>query len=435
MRYAFFTVSFLLALPLAGCTLPDLDDEDSGGTGDATDGETTPTTSSSGSESGSTESTTSPETTDESGSESGESGGSTTDDPMPSMCADATLFAGNPYFTGDLEGWMPEGQPLLADPPLRSRHLAVTGGQLAIETQQEVWIADDTQVRRIAGDELEPEPQYQPSGACEDVRMIIGHGIAGLPNGNLVLVDTRGNGVIELSDPLGTCMASPIAGNQEPILDLDIADDVANPGDVEGPGAQAMFYAPERPTADDEGNVYLWDSGNGKVKRIAADADRTVSTVWDPTEDEGFVLSMTAMNGTLYVAGQNVTDDFLVAVDPETGMANELFRGRGIFEQLDSSQQATLFAMSNDGVDLLLASNKGYVFRVSTSGEPLGVVAGMGQIVDYPDLDLTHAVALDQLPLRSFATADANLVRMGSDFMFTGNANGVGYHIWRINCG
>jgi hypothetical protein len=158
--------------------------------------------------------------------------------------------------------------------------------------------------------------------------------------------------------------------------------------------------------------------------------------VYDPTEDEGFVLSMTAMGGMLYVAGQNTTEDFLVAVDPEAGTSMELFRGRGMFEQIDSAQQATLFAMSNDGVDLLLASNKGYIFRVSTAGEVLGVVAGMGTIVDYPaDLDLAQPVALDQLPLRSFGVGDANLVRMGTDFMFTGNANGVGYHIWQINCG
>jgi hypothetical protein len=432
MRHALFTASILLVLPLAGCTLPDLDEDDGASTEGSTGGTTPPTTSSTGSESGSAEGSGS-ESAEESGS-AGESEGSTTDGPMPATCTDATLFAGNPYFNGDLEGWNPAGQPLLADPPLRSRHLAVTGGQLAIETQSEVWIADDVEVHRIAGDELEFELQYQPAGACADVRFITATGVGAMPNGDLVVLDARGNGVVELADPLGDCMARPIAGNQEQTFDVDIDGGAANAGDVDGPGAQAQFFGPERPTVDADGNIYLSDAGNGKIKRIANDADRTVSTLHSFPGEE-FALAMTAMDGTLYVTGQNVTEDVVLAIDLESGAVTELFRGRGLFEELDSSQQATMFALANDGVDLLVGSNKGYIFRLSTTGEPLGVVAGMGQFADFPaDLDLTMPIALDMLPLRSFAVGDANLVRMGNDFMFTGTAGGIGFHIWAIHC-
>jgi hypothetical protein len=342
---------------------------------------------------------------------------------------------GNPYFTGDLEGWAPDGQPLLADPPLRSRHLAAVSGRLAIETQSEVWITEDDVVRRIAGDEREPELQYQPSGACEDVRLIIGDGIAPLPSGNLVVIDTAAHGVIELADPFGACTASPIAGAQEPILDVDVADALFA-GDVDGPGAQSKFHAPQRPTSDGDGNIYLHDSGNSKIKRIANDADRTVSTVLELDPDDS-LLAMTAMDGKLYVTGGSVaSEDFVLAVDPETGTLDELFRGRGLFEELDSSQMATMFALAHDGTDLFVASQKGYVFRLSTAGDPLGVIAGMGTIVDFPaDLDLTAPIALDRLPLRSYAPNDASLVRLGDDFMFTGNAAGVGFHVWAIHCG
>jgi hypothetical protein len=436
MRYAFFTASLLLALPLTACILPEADEDDGAGTGEETEGETMPTGTSSGSESGSSEpTTTTPPGTEESGSSS-ESEGSTTDDPMPAMCTDATLLAGNPYFAGDLEGWNAEGHPMLGDPPLRSRHLAVSNGQLAVETQYEVWLSDGEMFHRVAGDEEELEPQYQPSGACADVRIIIGEGVAALPNGNLVVADTRGNGVIELADPAGDCTASPLAGTQQQVFDLDVGSEGAfEPGDVEGPGADARFFGPERPIADADGNVYLNDSGNGKIKRIANDADRTVSTVYElPADDR--MMAMTVLNGMLYISGVTGVDDFIVAVDPATGESNELFRGRGLFEEIDSTQQASLFAASNDGVDLLLASQKGYIFRVSTAGEPLATVAGMGPIVDFPvDLDLTMPIALDQLPLRSYEIGDANLVRLGDAFVFTGNANGGGFHLWSINCG
>jgi hypothetical protein len=359
--------------------------------------------------------------------------GSTSDDPTPSLCTDATLLAGNPYFEGRFDGWNPDGQGLFADPPLRSRHLAALSDHVAIETQREVWITDEAHVRRIAGDEHEESPQYRPLGACADVRVIIGNGIAALPNGNLVYADSLGNGLIELADPLGDCTASAIAGNQEAILEVDIDDDVANPGDVDGPGVDAMFYAPENPVADGDGNVYVFDVGNSKLKRIANDADRTVTTIYEHSGAEE-PLAMTVLDGIVYVSLAANIDDLLVAVDPESGDVEELFRGRGLFAELDSSQIATMFGMANDGVDLLIASNKGYVFRVTKQGESLGAVAGMGPIVDFPNVDVTMPLALDELPLSSYTTKGADLVRFGDDFLFTGAASGIGFHIWAIHC-
>jgi hypothetical protein len=319
------------------------------------------------------------------------------------------------------------------DPPLRSRHLAALSDHVAIETQREVWIADDAQMHRIAGDELEETPQYQPFGACADMRVIIGNGIAALPNGNIVLADTLGNGIIELADPLGECTASPVAGNQLPINEVDIDDDIAYPGDVDGPGVDAMFYAPENPVADEDGNVYVFDVGNLKLKRIAGDADRTVSTIFEYPGDEE-ALAMTVLDGVVYVSLTASVDDILVSVDPQSGDVNELFRGRGLFDELDSSQIATMYGMANDGVDLLIASNKGYIFRVNTAGESLGAVAGRGSVVDFPTIDVTMPVALEELPLTSYTTKGADLVRYGNDFLFTGAASGIGFHIWAIHC-
>ena len=431
----------LLALPLCACVLPTPQDDDGDGgddDGPATTGDDDGMTDESPTDDGPTDDGPTDDGPSDSGSDdSSGDGADTTGGDTPLTCTDATLLAGNPYFGGDLEGWNPDGQGLRADPPLRMRYLANAAGQLAVDTQQEVWLSDGTDIRRIAGDELEFDLQYQPSGACADVRFIITQGIVGLPNGNLVVADVRGNGLVELSDPGGDCTAAPIAGNPDPILDLDVEDGAAAQGDIDGPGADARFFGVELPVADEDGNVYVNDTGNAKIKRVANDADRTVTTLFDyAAADEPFVLALTAMNGMVYATGQNATEDIVWAIDAETGENSELFRGRGLFEEVDSSQQTTMFALENDGVDLFVASNKGYVFRLSTSGEPLGVVAGMGSIVDFPqDLDLAGSFALDQLPLRTWAVGDGDMQRIGDDLVYAGNAGGVGFHLWSIHCG
>lgn len=425
--------SLLFVFPTLACDLSGSDDGDSAGDAGTTSGSAAPTTSGEPADdsTGSGGSAGSDDAVDDSGTSDD---GATTGDPPASDCAEATLRLGNPYYDGDIGGWNPAGQGVLDDPPLRSRHLSAVEGQLAIETQFEIWLADDTQVRRIAGDEGELEEQYNPTGPCADVRLLVGSGIATLPNGNLVVVDTRGNGVIELSDPLGTCMAAPIAGNPDLTFDVDISDGPAASGDIDGPGAQARFSGVARPTADPEGNLYVVDLGNTKIKRIAGDADRTVSTLYDSAGDE-VLLGFTVLDGLLYVTGTNAIDDFVWSIDPETGTREVLFQGRGLFEELEASQQATMFGLTNDGVDLIVASNKGYVFRLSRMAEPLETIAGIGQIVDYPaDLDLTMPIPTGELPIRSYAINDAGLLRMGDDLLFTGSDGGVGFHVWSIHC-
>jgi hypothetical protein len=427
------TLTLSALLPLLACDMPSSDEGgggDSGDDGAATEpaAETDPQMP--GDDSGSSSEGGGPgdDTVDDTGGDT-----DTGVDPA-SDCSEASLFMGSPYFTGDLEGWNPAGQGLLAEPPLRSRHLAVVGAEVAVETQFEVWITGGEEVRRIAGDELELEEQYQPSGACADVRLLKAAGIEALPNGNLVVADTRGNGVIELQDPTGTCTAAPIAGNPDLTLDVDVSNGAAAAGDIDGPGAEARFFGVERPISDAEGNIYVVDTGNAKIKRIAADADRTVSTI-DAYAPEESPWGLTVLDGTLYVSGSNGTEDLVWAIDLEAGTKEVLYQGRGLFEEIDSTKQAQLVALTHDGVDLLVASAQGYVFRLSTSAEPLGVVAGYGSITDYPtDLDLTMPIPTAELPIRSYALGDGSLVRHGDDLLFTGNANGVGFHVWSIHC-
>lgn len=438
MHVSKVTLTLLSLLPLLACDPgPSGDEGNAAGTGDdgaATDGGTEdPPAGDSGSSDGGSAPTT--DAADSTGADTtGGDDDADTGDAPPTECSEATLFMGSPYFTGDLENWNAAGQGLLDEPPLRTRHLAVTGSEVAIETQFEIWVTEGDQVRRIAGDEEEIDTQYQPSGPCADVRLIIADGMTSLPNGNLVVADKRGNGVIEISDPLGDCTAAPIAGNPDVTLDLDISDGAAAIGDVDGPGAQARFDVVGRPAADDQGNVYVIDSGNSKLKQIAADADRTVTTIYEFTPDEK-PWGITVLDGIVYLTGSNGSEDVVWSVDPVAKSGQVIYHGRGLFDEIDSSHQAQLAALTNDGVDLIVASTAGYLFRMSTAAEPLGAIAGYGSIVDYPtDLDLSQPIPTSELPIRSYAISEAGLVRRGDDFLLTNNANGVGFHVWAIHC-
>ena len=231
----------------------------------------------------------------------------------------------------------------------------------------------------------------------------------------------------------GDCMAAPIAGNGEFTEDSGIID-VANPGDVDGPGASAVFYGPQRPTADEDGNVFVYDTGNFKIKRIAADADRTVTTLTQ-LDEGGTPLAMTAMNGMLYVIGASGTGDFIWAIDATTpGPSDVIYEGNDLFEELPDPTQALLVAAANHGVHLLLGSYKGYIFRVTTDGQSLGALAGMGQVTGVPDdLDVAMPIPAAELPLRLVSSNEADLVRVGNDLLLTA-ADGSAHHVWRIRC-
>jgi hypothetical protein len=435
MRRSILRSALSVLLPGLACVLPDDGDDTGGqGTGDAADDGPDPGsgTTANGGDDGATAADDDSSVDDTGAGSSGADDSATTGDAPLGSCIDGTVVLGNPYYEGLSEGWNPSGQGVHEDPPVPSRHLAVVGDDLFLDTQAEIWVSDGTTVRRIAGRDNVQE--YQPVGECDDIRFLISAGITELPNGNVVVADFQGNGLVELSDPAGDCTAAPIAGNAQPATLADLVD-VAFPGDVDGPGATAMFYGPQRLTADEEGNIYVIDTGNFKIKRIAADADRTVTTL-TAFADGQTPFAMTAMNGMLYVTGGNGVGDFIWAIDLSApGSYDVLADGTGLFEELPDGTSALLFAATNDGVDLILASHKGYLFRVTTDGYSLGAIAGTGQVTSFPDgLDVTMPIPADQLPLRSYSSGEADLVRRGNDLLFTG-ADGPAYHVWQIRCG
>jgi hypothetical protein len=440
--------SLLATLTSIGCVLTDDDPDADGGNASA---ESTGNPAETTDDPGSTAATTAGPTTndpddgsesadetgpsDEStGDPSGDPTGDPTGDPPPANCTTATLLIGNPYWDGELGGSNPSGHGLLADPPLRSRHLADASGRLAVDTQSEIWIADATELVRVAGNETSEADRYRPTGECSDTRFLLAEGIVGLTDGRLVVADATGNGLVELSDPLAEdCTAAPIAGNPETTLAVDI-DDVGAPGDVDGPGADARFLGVSRPVADDQNNVYVIDRGNLKIKRIADDAARTVTTLHHFT-DGGNPLAMTALDGVLYITGTNGVDDTVWAIDTETGEFDTLFQGLGLFDEIDPGDPVLMHSLANDGVDLLVGSHEGYILRLSTDAFALGAIAGYGPVIDYPsDLPIDGPIPVGELPIDSYSINDGSVLRLGDDILVANVADGTGYHVWAIHC-
>ncbi|MHB1846798.1 MAG: NHL repeat-containing protein, partial [Deltaproteobacteria bacterium] len=74
-------------------------------------------------------------------------------------------------------------------------------------------------------------------------------------------------------------------GNSVRVVGTDAAQTVTTiagngqPGEVDGPGAQAEFRWPLSPVTGADGSIYLADSDNHVIRKIANDAAHTVSTI------------------------------------------------------------------------------------------------------------------------------------------------------------
>lgn len=177
-------------------------------------------------------------------------------------------------------------------------------------------------------------------------------------------------------------------------------------------------------------------SGDTAADTGSADDPSTSDTADGGYDDTVVPKDITVIGNTLYFTAVFTSEDLLVAVDLESGEVDELHRGRGLFPEIGTSEVGNMYALASDGEALLVGTAKGYIFRLSTGAEPLGIVAGYGTVTSYPgSLDVTMPIPVDELPIRSNNTLTASLVRDGDALYFTGNGGGVGSHIWQIRCG
>jgi hypothetical protein len=319
-------------------------------------------------------------------------------------CTSGTLFAGDPTF--DDPSMRPtDGTGLLQDPPLPYRMLVFSNGQVITHDGQEIWRADlaDGKLHKIAGDES--AEQALITGPCAGARFANINGIALASDGSLFISDQTANTILKMTHPLAAdCSISHYAGTPTDIPDGISPGDPPNVGNVDGAGSVAKFAGPQRPAVDAQDNVYVWDEFNDSIRRIASDADHTVSTfVEHVAGGEGALITAVALGGSLYVYGLDADHNiFIEAVDLTTKAKHDLLRGGPEKFGAPANDSFSTTGIITDGVGLIVFFN-GQLFYVKTNGNVSAPIAGMYITgVDLPDgYDPTamHAAADLALPL------------------------------------
>ncbi len=370
-------------------------------------------------------------------------------------CSTAVLFAGNPQFNGDYHDIVPAGQAL-KDPthaPLRFRNIAVIGNRFIAETQFEIWSADMTanppMLKRFAGNEPvtdSVDDRFEAGLPCAQTQFMVIEGMAATPDGKLVISDFNGGAVIEITDPGGpNCQSRYVAGTHAKFLssDIDSQQVTANPGDVDGKGSDAKFHGLGRVAVDPNNNIFLFDEFNAKIRMIANDANRTVTTVAKmPSADK--VLALAYSNGKVYGVGSDGTRDKMWAfADPPapfnaatpTANVTNIFAENGHFSEVPPSQQVVLKSLISDGQALIMAS-KGYVWRVAPDGTVLATLGGNGTYFgSFPttfDLTMPHAAA--DWPLSTNGPGHDIWLALSSGKLYWGGGSGVGKYVVQFSC-
>jgi hypothetical protein len=378
---------------------------------------------------------------DDGGDDGADDGGGTS-----GVCTTATLFAGNPLYDGD-ETPDPAGAGLLDDPPLWWRGTVFDGDRLYTDTGEELWMADlsaaEPRVVRIAGD---LNVDAFNDGPCADARLLSTHGIALLPDGSLAVADYNANAIVKVTDPAGPgCTVSYLAGTSEP-LDSNPSD-VPNQGDIDGPGLTARFRGVKWPVADGKGGFFFVDESNNKVKRVAADAASTVSTVATMADyDVSRWGGMTLLGGKLYLVGNGGSTgsssnaNSVVEVDPASGEVRTVVEGNGdTFAPVDAGEAPYLGAITNNGTDLYVAGG-GFIWRVGLDGT-LTHVAGAGNPLDFPpdgyDPSAQHAALDVLLPFNLGAgliLGTTVLMTYHEGALYYSTVKVTGHYIEKIDC-
>ncbi len=380
--------------------------------------------------------------------------GGTSGSGNPNSCSTGVLVEGDPLYSDkpDAGDPKPAGQGILADPPIRAEAIAVIGTKLFVETEFEVWSADlaatSPTISRFAG--VEGEDYINAGVPCRDTRFLVVRDMTATADGKLVLCDYVGGAIVEITNPgAANCMSHWVAGTSTRTNDPGSNYPLAK-GDRDGPGAQALFGGTAQDGAgihkvavDPTGNIYTWDEGTGKYKKIATDTARTVSTIGRSPADDN-VMALAWLNGKLYATGVDGSNDFLLEVDPATYNAanptanvKTVFRNRNHFPDVSSGSQAVPGAMVSDGQALIISAQSGFIWRMAADGTILGTLAGVGRKIDYdPGFNplVPHPANQWQLVYSASNSNGGPWIWSQPGKLFWSGGFGIDHHILQFSC-
>lgn len=316
--------------------------------------------------------------------------------PVP-VALTAELFAGHPLYDEPMDRPV-DGQGLRDNPPLLWGQLLFVGNKLVTDTQREMWYTDlsvsSPTIKRIVGSKDSPSEVINP-GACLDARVLIITGFALKNDGSFVgtgATTRSGNIIFEVKDPFGpNCMVTFLVG--------PTVGGFVNFGDADGPGATARFQYVEWPAIIDD-NIYVIDSLNHKIKRIANDAAHTVTTIATLPQDkyDGNYEAMIALNGRLYAVANDTPESFIVEIDPATGALRDIVRGGP--EAFGDTRGKRLSGLATDGQGFF-TYNRGHLLYVTFGGKVTSI-AGDGTYIEFsPSYNPAHPQTAESVQLVS----------------------------------
>lgn len=425
------TLRLLVLLSLAGCSSSPAPDD--GGTPPDTDGATPMADGGPGTDS----------------STPGTDGGTP---PTGFSCTTGSLFAGHPVFDADPGVHANDGDPLtgVEGRPLGWREIIFVGNRLVTVVGREVWTSDLSAatpiVHRVAG--LDSGGQSLLDGPCAQARFANLQDVAADSEGSLFVMDQTANAVLKITDPFddALCTVHFWAGTSADTTGI-VFSDPPNVGNTEGPGLSAQFALPGRLAIDANDNLYVWDSGNSSIRKIADDTDHTVSTLAQVESNTGgrpqevIVDSMVVRGGLLYMFEHDTANElFLESVDLATGAKADVLRGGPEVFGLSPSDSLQMGGLATDGTDLFVYF-KGLVYLVTPAGN-ITHIAGdesVGSASDFTsgyDSAAPHPALGMQLPNRDqYSTTGAPswlVIDDNDDLYFIGQVRDP--YVQRIEC-
>ena len=304
-------------------------------------------------------------------------------------CSTGTLFAGNPTYDGEPNDRITPGTSMRADRPFKWQNLVFVGNTLYSRDAGELWSVDTSApnpvMNRVAGRNPTGSTYAFTAGPCATARFGWIKGIAPMPDGSVLVVDGLANAVLAVKNPTGpSCAVEYWAGTHTPLAELHPSD-AANSGDVDGPGASAKFTNPGPIVADDAGNAFVYDSASRSIRKIANDANHTVSTLGGkPIAQPSTIRNLTRIGPKLYGVGDDSSKASVVEIDTATGAVRVVVEGKGeAFAPLDPYRSATLHGITTDGKGLVV-SGLGYIWYVTTAGRVTHIAGDGTSYGDFP---------------------------------------------------
>ncbi|OAM90441.1 TonB-dependent receptor [Termitidicoccus mucosus] len=149
---------------------------------------------------------------------------------------------------------------------------------------------------------------------------------------------------------------------------VSLAGESGTPGNVDGPGADARFTSPGAGITDKDGNLYIADTGNNSIRKIALDG--TVSTFATGFNAPASIV-VDAAGTTLYVAntGANTIEKIDIATATVTALATTGAPALNAPHGL---------AIDSDGNLYVADTGNNSIRKINTTTGDMTVIAGSG---------------------------------------------------------